>query len=194
MFGSRIVVADEDPVFRKNLKEMLQKGGYLVTQEVGDGQSAIRAIRSVEPDLVILNAQLPVTDGLEVARIVEESHLAPVILIANRSRQDLMQQAKKSSAMAFLAKPVSELNLFAAIELALTNYEKVSSLQREVAELKNILATRKVIEKAKGLLMNQLGISEEGAFKKLQQQSMKTRTSMKSVAEAIIVAHEIQKQ
>lgn len=192
MFGSRIVVADEDPIFRKSLKDMLQKGGYLVTHEVGDGQSAIRAIRSVEPDLVILNAQLPVTEGIEVAKIVEESHLAPVILIANRSRQNLLEQAKKTSAMAFLVKPISELNLFAAIELALANYEKVTSLQKEVTELKNTLASRKVIEKAKGLLMNRLGINEEGAFKKLQQQSMKTRTSMKSVAEAIIVAYEVE--
>lgn len=191
MFGSRIVIADEDPTFRKNLKDMLQKGGYIVTQEVSDGQSAIRAIRSIEPDLVILNAQLPVTDGIEVARIVEESQLAPVILIANRNRQDILQQAQKTSAMAFLAKPVNELNLFAAIELALINYARVTTLQREVEELKNTLANRKVIEKAKGLLMSQLGISEDAAFKKLQQQSMKNRTSMKTVAEAIIVAYDV---
>lgn len=194
MLGSRIVVADEDSIFRKNLKDMLQKGGYQVTQDVGDGQSALRAIRSLEPDLVILNAKLPVTDGIEVAKIVEESQLAPVILIANHNRQDILQQAKKTAAMAFLTKPVNEMNLFAAIELALTNYERVTSLQREVTELKSILNTRKVVEKAKGLLMQQLKISEDQAFKKIQQQSMKTRMSMKSVAEAIIVAHEIEKE
>ncbi|GAW91648.1 ANTAR domain-containing response regulator [Calderihabitans maritimus] len=190
MFGSRIVLADADPAFRKNLKEMLTKAGYIIVAEAGDGLSALKAIKSMHPDLAILDARLPVKDGLEVAKIIEEDRVAPVLLLTAYNHKDIVQQAKDSWVFAYLVKPVNEANLFPAIEIAIANYRRMLSLEREIHRLKETLETRKLVERAKGILMEVLDLSEAEAFKKIQKESMNKRTSMRQIAQSIIVAYE----
>lgn len=191
MNGTRIVIADDDSTFRKNLKLMLTKAGYVVTGEAEDGLSALKIIRSREPELVILNSKLGVVDGFEVAKIVEEDRLAPVLLLANYNQQELLSKAKDCMISAILVKPIDEANLFSTIEITLFNNIRVVKLQKQVQELTETLESRKVIERAKGILMENLGISETEAFKRIQKQSMNKRASMKAIADAIIMANDL---
>ena len=193
MNGTRIVIADGDSTFRKNLKGMLTKAGYVVTGEAEDGLSALKIIRSREPELVILNSKLAVMDGFEVAKIVEEDRLAPVLLLANYDQQELLSKAKDCMISAILVKPIDEINLFSTIEITLLNHVRVIKLQKQVQELKETLESRKVVERAKGILMENLGISETEAFKRIQKQSMNKRASMKAIADAIIMANDLSK-
>lgn len=193
MNGTRIVIADSDNSFRKNLKGILTRSGYTVAGEAEDGLSALKLVRSREPELVILDSKLPVKDGLEVAKIIEDDKLAPVLLLAHYSQQELLTKARDYMISAFMVKPIDEMHLIPTIELAIANYEKVSKLQKQVQELKETLESRKVVERAKGILMETLGLPEKEAFKRIQKQSMNKRTSMKAIADAIIVAHELSK-
>lgn len=191
--SARIVIADGDPIFRKNLKALLTKSGYLVIGEAGDGLSALKLIRNFEPDIVVLDTDLPSSDGMELIRILGEDQVAPIILTSSAHHRETMAKAKEAWVFAYLAKPFAESNLIASIEIALANHDKLIRLQREVTELRETLETRKIVEKAKGILMNSMKISEEEAFKKLQKESMNKRISMRQVAEAVIVAFDLNK-
>jgi len=187
----RVIVIENDATWRKNIKGILAKMGYWVIGEADDGQSGLKMVRSRQPDLVIIEAFLPGLDGHEVAQIISEDKLAPVILIASSTKQNLIEKAKTAKVFAFLMKPELESNLIPAVELALTNYQEIIRLENEVKELKETLETRKVIERAKGILMETMGIAETEAFKRIQKQSMNKRISMRAVAEAIILAHNL---
>lgn len=191
--SARIIIADGDPIFRKNLKALLTKGGYLVIGEAGDGLSALKLIRNVEPDLVILDTHLPSADSMELIKILGEDQLAPLILVSTAHHQETMAKAKEAWVFAYLAKPFQESNLLASIEIALTNYDKLMSLKREVTELRETLETRKIVEKAKGIMMRSMELTEEAAFKKMQKESMNKRVSMRQVAEAVIMAFDLNK-
>ncbi|MCL6635705.1 MAG: ANTAR domain-containing protein [Peptococcaceae bacterium] len=187
----RIIVVDSDATWRKNIKAMLAKMGYYVIGEAEDGMTGLKLVRARQPDLVIIEAFLPGMDGHEVARIIHEDKLAPVILIASSTQQNLIEKAKLARVFAFLVKPELEYNLIPAVELALTNYQEIIKLEEKVKELKETLETRKIIERAKGILMETLKVSETEAFKRIQKQSMNKRISMRAVAEAIILAHNL---
>lgn len=191
MGEQRIIVVDSDATWRKNIKAMLAKMGYYVIGEAEEGMTGLKLVRTRQPDLVIIEAFLPGMDGHEVARIIHEDKLAPVILIASSTQQNLIEKAKLARVFAFLVKPELEYNLIPAVELALTNYQEIIKLEEKVKELKETLETRKIIERAKGILMETLKVPETEAFKRIQKQSMNKRISMRAVAEAIILAHNL---
>jgi response regulator NasT len=184
---SRIVLVDSDAVWRKNIKAILTRAGYWVIGEAADGLSALKMVRSRQPDLLVISAELPGMDGLEVARIVHEDKLAPVVVLAAGQSQGLLERAKNARVAALLSKPVDEGSLLPAIEISLVNYQEIVRLEKEVEDLKNALETRKLVERAKGILMETLGITETEAFRRIQKQSMNKRVSMRQVAEAIIL-------
>lgn len=191
MGEQRIVLIDNDATWRKNIKAMLAKMGYWVIGEAEDGLTGLKLVRARQPDLVVVEAFLPGMDGHELARIIHEDKLAPVILVASSTQQNLVEKAKLARVFAFLLKPELEYNLIPAVELALTNYQEIVKLEEEIKELKDTLESRKVIERAKGIIMETMKVSETEAFKRIQRQSMNKRISMRAVAEAIILAHNL---
>ncbi len=191
MAEQRIVLVDGDSSWRKNLKSMLTKLGYWVVGETGDGLSALKMIRSRQPELVIIDAGIPGMDGFEVAKILHEDKLAPVIVLVSAHSQSMVEKAKEARVSALLIKPVDEAGLLPAIELALANYVEIVRLETKVKELKELLETRKLLERAKGILMETMGLSEAEAFRRMQRQSMNKRISMRQVAEAVILAQNL---
>lgn len=191
MYGSHIIIADSDTVLQKRLKLILTKAGYSVVGMAEDSLSSLKLIRSRHPDLIILDANLPGVGGMEVAKVIGESRIAPVVMLISHYQKELIQKCKDSWIFAYVVKPVNEDNLLSSMEIALLNYQKMLSLENQVKELKDTLESRKIVEKAKGMLMKQLGLSEAEAFKKIQKQSMNKRTTMKAIAEAIILAYEM---
>lgn len=194
MDRSKIFVALADAALRKRIKQILTKEGYLVTGEAEDGPLALRQIRALAPDMVITEAELPGMGGMEVAKIIAEDRLAPVLLVASSLHGDFVQRARESWVFALVSPPVQASNLIPAVESAMLNFRKIVRLEEEVDKLKETLQTRKLVEKAKGILMETLGLPEAEAFRRIQKQSMDKCTSMKAIAEAIILAHELQNQ
>ncbi|MBO8138029.1 MAG: ANTAR domain-containing protein [Desulfotomaculum sp.] len=193
MEGQRIILAEADTSCRSNIKSILVKAGYMVIGEAKDGVTAIKMVRSRQPDLAIIDLSLPGMGGMEVAKILNEDKLAPVILTANSYRQELLDKIRGVRVQGFLIKPLEESSLVPAVELALANYHEMVKLEEKVKELNVKLENRKIIEKAKGILMETMRLTEEQAFKKLQKQSMNKRVSMRAVAEAVIMAHNLKK-
>lgn len=189
--NQRIIIVDADEIWRKNLKTMLVKLGYLIVGEATDGPGALKLMRARHPDLLVIHDQLPGLNGLEVARILYEDKLGPVVITTDYIRQDLIEKAREARVFSVMAKPIEENSLLPAVELALGNYQEIIRLEKQIKELKDTLENRKLVEKAKGILMKSMGISEEEAFKRIQRQSMNKRLSMRAVAEAIILAHNI---
>ncbi len=187
----RIFIASADPSARQNLKYMLIREGYLVAGEAPDGSQALRIVRTLQPDLVILDSELQGTSALEVARIVEEDRVAPIILLTSTWHRNLILRTREFPIFAYLIKPVQESTILPAVEAALANYQKMARLELEISKLKDTLASRKVIERAKGILIDTMGLSEAEAYRRMQRQSMDRCVPMKSIAEAIIVAHEL---
>jgi len=188
---ARVVIADPDAQSRKALKSILQQAGHLVTGEAEDGLTALKLIRTRQPDLVILDARMAVMDGSEFAYIVEEDGLAPIILLTSGDQFAIQKETDEQQLFAYAIKPVTEQSLLPVIDIVIKNYTRIRNLEQEVSRLKDVIATRKLVEKAKGILMDSYKMTENEAFKKIQKQSMNKRVSMKSVAKAIILAHEI---
>ncbi|SHF44279.1 response regulator receiver and ANTAR domain protein [Desulfofundulus australicus DSM 11792] len=191
MAEQRIVLVDSDATWRKSIKAVLTKLGYWVVGEAADGLSGLKLVRSRQPDLLIIEAGVPGMDGLEVARILHEDKLAPVVVLVSSMSPGLLEKAKEARVSALLTKPVDESTLLSAVELALANYQEIIKLESQVQELKEALETRKLVEKAKGILMETLGLTEAEAFRRMQKSSMDKRISMRQVAEAIILAHNL---
>jgi response regulator NasT len=191
MAEQRIVLVDSDPNWRKSLKSMLTKLGYWVVGETGDGLNALKMVRTRQPELVIIDAGIGGMDGFEVARIIHEDKLAPVIVLTSSHSQAMIEKAKEARVSALLGKPLDEMSILSAIELALANYGEIVKLESKVKELKELLETRKLLEKAKGILMETMGLSEAEAFRRMQKQSMNKRISMRQVAEAVILAQNL---
>ena len=191
MGGIRIVIADSDAQTRKSLRSILSQAGHVVVGEADDGLAALKLVRTRQPDLVILDAKMAVMDGAELGYIVEEDGLAPVILMTAGEKLRINEQNSEQQSFAYIVKPVTEHSLLPLIDLVIKNYRKIKTLEQEVVKLKDSIETRKFVEKAKGILMDTNKMSESEAFKRIQKQSMNKRVSMKSVAKAIILAHEI---
>jgi len=188
MYGLRIVLADPDPVFRVHLKEKLIKTGYTVVAEASDGRSALQLIFNIQPDLVILNLQLPGRSGLKIAQIITEQRVAPVILMAELDKQDELQDALQHWAFSYILKPVDEINLFPAIAVCVAGFSKLCQVEQENRKLRETIETRKILDKAKGLLIEFKGMTEQQAFKYIQKVSMDKCMPIKSVARQIIMA------
>ena len=186
----RIVIAEDEPVTCLDIKEMLAEEGFVVIGTCGDGESALELARQSKPDLVLLDVKMPVLGGIEAAGIICRERLAPVLLMTAYSSPEFIEQAAASGVLAYIVKPVTKNALIPACHIALRRYQEFSLLQDENAELAQALEARKVIEKAKGLLMKKYVLSEEKAFKKIRQISMEKNRTMKEVAEALIISLE----
>lgn len=187
----RIVVGDSQSRSRKRLKELLTKNGYLVIGEAEDALTTLRLIRAIQPELVILDGDLPGMSVLDLAHVIEEDKLAPVLLITQTMPRQFMEQTREAWALAFLVRPITEGTLIPAVEAAVSKYRKTIALEREIQQLKMKLETRKIVDQAKGILMEKLGISENEAHRRLQKQSMDKCISMREIAEAIILSNDL---
>ena len=190
MERTRIVIADDESIIRMDLREMLSNLGYLVIGEVGDGLSAVNLSRELRPDLVIMDIKMPDMDGIEAARILTEAKIAPVLLLTAYSQRELVTRAREAGVVGYLVKPFQESDLVPAIEVALARFAEFNALEKEVGDLQEALETRKLVDRAKCILMDSQDLAEADAFRKIQKMSMNTRKPMKEVAEAIILAHE----
>jgi AmiR/NasT family two-component response regulator len=184
----RVIIAEDEALIRLDLKEMLEEEGYSVVAEVGDGQQAVDRATELRPDLVILDIQMPVLDGLSAAEQIASARIAPVIVLTAFSQRELVERARDAGAMAYLVKPFSKNDLVPAIEVARARFSEMTALDSEVRTLEERLETRKVVEKAKGLLMAEQGISEAEAFRWIPRTAMNQRTSMKALAQSIVDA------
>ncbi len=191
---TRIIIADDESIIRADLREMLTNLGYLVIGEVGDGRSAVNLARELRPDIVIMDIKMPDMDGIEAAKILTEEQIAPVILLTAYSQQDLVERAREAGVVAYLVKPFQEADLAPAIEVALARFKEFQTLRKEVADLKLAFETRKLVDRAKGILMDTQGLTEADAFRKIQKMSMNLRKPMREVAEAIILANQAGKE
>ncbi len=194
MKRTRILIADDESLILMDLREMLANLGYLVVGEANDGQSAVNMARELRPDLVVMDIKMPDMDGIEAAKVLTEERLAPVLLLTAYSQQDLIERAKEAGVVGYLVKPFRESNLAPAIQITLARFEEFQALQKEVDNLTEALETRKVVDRAKGILMDTQGLSEHDAFRRIQKMSMNTRRPMKEIAEAIILAHEVEEE
>ena len=190
MDRTRVIIADDESIIRMDLREMLTNLDYLVVGEVGDGRSAVNLARELKPDVVIMDIKMPDMDGIEAARVLTEEHIAPVILLTAYSQKDLVERAKVAGVVGYMVKPFREADLGPAIEVALARFKEFETLHNEVDDLQLALETRKLVDRAKGILMDSQGLTESDAFRKIQKMSMNTRKPMKEVAEAIILAHQ----
>ncbi len=188
---TRIVIAEDDSVIRMDLKEELQCQGYLVVGDAGDGQSAVNLARELRPNLVVMDIKMPEMDGISAAEILTREKLAPVVLLTAYSDEELIERARNAGVVHYVTKPWRASDLKPAIEIALSRFQEFRSMETKVRDLEDHLATRKVVEKAKGVLMEKHGISEQEAFRRIQKASMNNRKSMKDVAEAILLAEEL---
>ena len=193
MAKTRVVIADDESIIRLDLREMLTNLGYLVVGEAGDGQSAVNLARELKPELVIMDIKMPNMDGIAAAKILTEEHIAPVLLLTAFSQQDLVERAKEAGVVGYIVKPFREQELVPAIEVALERFREFRALEQEVADLKEAFETRKLVDRAKGLLMDSQGLTEAEAFRKIQKMSMNSRKSMREVAEAILLTHQVEK-
>ena len=194
MERARVMIADDESIIRMDLREMLTNLGYLVVGEAGDGRSAVNLARELKPDVAIFDIKMPGMDGIEAARILTEEKIAPVVLLTAYSQRDLVERAKEAGVVGYITKPMRESDLTPAIEVAMARFSEFRALEKEVGDLKEALETRKLVDRAKGVLMDTQELTEAEAFRKIQKMSMNKRRPMKDVAEAIILAHQTREQ
>ena len=188
---TRIILAEDDTVIRMDLKEELQRQGYLVIGDVGDGLSAINLTRELRPDLVVMDIKMPEMDGIAAAETLTREKLAPVVLLTAYSDEELIERARNAGVVHYVTKPWRQSDLKPAIEIALSRFREFREMETKVKDLEDHLATRKVVERAKGVLMDKYKLTEQEAFRRIQKLSMNNRKSMKEVAEAILLAEEL---
>ncbi len=184
----KIVIADDEAVIRMDLKEILREAGHEVVGETANGRRAVAIVRDMHPDLVIMDIKMPDMDGIEAARLIAADHLAPVLLLTAFDDAELIERAKDAGVLAYLVKPVEEKNLFPAMEIALSRWQEMQSLEEELFAMRDSLETRKLLDRAKGILMQAHNISEAEAYRRMQRYSMEKRLSLKEVAAAVVKA------
>lgn len=194
MERKRVVIADDESIIRMDLREILNDLGYLVVGEAGDGRSAVNLGRELRPDIVIMDIRMPDLDGIEAAKILTEERIAPVLLLTAFSQQHLVDRAKEAGVVGYIVKPFRESDLAPAIEVALARFEEFRTMEQEVDDLKEALEARKLVDRAKGILMDTQGLSEADAFRRIQKMSMNMRKPMKEIAQAIILTHEAENE
>lgn len=182
----RVLIAEDEVLIRMDLAEMLGEEGYDVVGEASDGQEAVELTERLRPDLVIMDVKMPHRDGIDAAAEIAGKRIAPIVVLTAFSQRDLVERAREAGAMAYLVKPFSVTDLIPAIELAVSRFDEFAALEREVATLSERLETRKLIERAKGLLQIKQGLSEPEAFTWIQRAAMDRRTTMKRVAEVVL--------
>jgi response regulator NasT len=182
----RVLIAEDEALIRLDLREMLEEEGYLVVAEVGDGASAVRRAEELRPDLCILDVKMPALDGLSAAEQIVGARVAPVVILTAFSQRDLVERAKEAGVMAYLVKPFEKKDLVPAVEMALSRFAQIVALEGEVSDLQGRLEARKLVDRAKGILQAQHGMSEPEAFRWVQRASMDSRRSMRAVAQDVV--------
>jgi response regulator NasT len=186
MAAKRVVIAEDEPLIRLDLRESLEEEGYVVVAEAGNGEEAVEMVRRHRPDVAILDIKMPEVDGLAAAREIVGERLAAVVILTAFSQRDLVEQARDAGALAYLVKPYQQTELVPAIELAVARFRELVALSEQSESLADQLETRKVVDRAKGRLMDKYDMGEQEAFRFLQQTAMSSRSSMKAVAEKVV--------
>ncbi|MCD8198875.1 MAG: response regulator [Phascolarctobacterium sp.] len=184
----RILLADDEAILRLDLREMLTEAGHEIAGEAANGEEAVNMARSLKPDFIIMDVKMPGMDGITAAEIIASENIAPVLLLTAYSQQDIVDKAKDAGVIGYLVKPVREEQLFPAMEIAVSRFAEIQTLNKEVGNLKESLETRKLLDRAKGILMTAHGMTEQEAYRKMQQFSMSKRITLKELAEKIIDA------
>lgn len=186
----RILIAEDEALIRTDLAEMLAEQGYDVVGQASDGQQAVALAEQLRPDLAIFDVKMPVMDGLAAAEAVGNQRICPVIMLTAFSQKELVERARDAGVMAYVVKPFSASDVLPAIEVAASRWAELTALESEVADLGERLETRKAVEKAKGVLMKKLKISEAEAFRWIQKTAMDRRMGMREVADAVVAGME----
>ena len=182
----RVVIAEDEAIIRMDLRETLEEEGYVVVGETGRGDKAVELVRDLQPDLVILDVKMPGIDGLEAAGIITAEKLCGVLILTAFSQREVIEQARDAGALAYLVKPFQKSDLIPAIEVAIGRFRELRNLTGEIDALGEQLEARKLIDRAKGLLMDECGLKESEAFTFIQRTAMSERTRMREVAERIL--------
>ena len=184
----RILIADDESIRLMSLRKQLAALGHRVIAEASNGEEAVALAAAMQPDLAILDIKMPVADGIEAAQRITQSRPIPIILLTAYNEAELVERAAQANISAYLMKPVAEEDLLPAITLALIRFRQFEALRREVSDLREALEARKIIERAKGILVRRLDLTEEEAFRRLQKQSQDSNRKLAEVAEAIVMA------
>lgn len=182
----RIVIADDEALICMDLREMLEEAGHIVVGVGSDGVEALDLVKEKKPDLVILDVKMPRLDGIQTAKMIAHDNAAPVVLLTAFGDEDIIEKAKKSMVFGYVMKPVDERNLFPAIQIAVSQFRQKSEIVNRVKDMEREFAARKIIDRAKGLLMDYYHISEEDAYRRMQQTSMKRGIALSDVAQKIV--------
>lgn len=181
-----IVIAEDEAIIRLDLRELLEEEGYTVVGEAGRGDQAVELVRSLRPDVVILDVKMPGMDGIEAARHITAEQICAVLMLTAFSQREVIEQARDAGALAYLVKPFQKTDLVPAIELAIARFGETKALAQEVSELTERLEVRKIIDKAKGRLIDAHGMKEADAFAFIQKSAMTGRTTMRAIAESVL--------
>jgi AmiR/NasT family two-component response regulator len=184
----RILIADDESIRMMSLRKQLAALGHRVVAEASNGAEVVALAAATQPDLAILDIKMPVTDGIEAAQQITRARPIPIILLTAYNEAELVERAAQANISAYLMKPVAEEDLLPAITLALIRFRQFEALRREVSDLREALEARKIIERAKGILVRRLDLTEEEAFRRLQKQSQDSNRKLAEVAEAIVMA------
>ncbi|ABW11472.1 response regulator [Frankia sp. Mgl5] len=182
----RVLIAEDEALIRLDLREMLQEEGYEVVGEAGDGETAVALAGKLRPDLVILDVKMPKMDGIDAGARIAKERIAPVVILTAFSQRELVERAREAGAMAYVVKPFQKKDLLPTIEMAMSRFTEIVSLEAEVEDLQGRLEARKIIERAKGVLQTEHGMTEPDAFRWIQRTSMNQRRTMRAVAEAVL--------
>lgn len=181
-----VVVAEDEALIRLDIVEILKDQGFEIVAETDNGKTAVELAEKHQPDLVLMDVKMPIMDGIEAAEAISEKQLAPVVLLTAFSQKELVDRATEAGAMAYVVKPFTPNDLIPAIEVAISRYEQIRALEKEVSSIKEQFETRKLVDRAKSLLITKMGLSEPEAFRWIQKTSMDRRLSMREVAETIV--------
>lgn len=181
-----VIVAEDEALIRLDLVELLTEEGYEVVGEAGDGEEVVKLARELEPDLVIMDVKMPKMDGITAAEIIAEERIAPIVMLTAFSQRDLVERARDAGAMAYVVKPFGASDVIPAIEIAMGRFQELKAIEDELVSLEERLESRKIIDQAKGILQQDLGLTEPEAFRWIQKTAMDLRKSMRDVAVGVI--------
>ncbi|WP_324652380.1 ANTAR domain-containing response regulator [Georgenia sp. H159] len=182
----RVVVAEDETLIRLDIVETLKEAGFDVVGEAPDGETAVRLVGELEPDVVVMDVKMPGMDGISAAEKIMEDRTCAVVMLTAFSQTELVERARDAGAMAYVVKPFTTADLLPALEIAISRFQEISSLESEIADLNERFETRKRVDRAKGLLMTKMGLTEPEAFRWIQKTSMDRRLTMREVADAVI--------
>jgi len=182
----RVVVAEDETLIRLDIVETLKEAGYDVVGEAPDGETAVRLVTELEPDVVVMDVKMPGMDGISAAEKIMADRTCAVVMLTAFSQTELVERARDAGAMAYVVKPFTTADLLPALEIAVSRFQEISSLESEIADLNERFETRKRVDRAKGLLMTKMGLTEPEAFRWIQKTSMDRRLTMREVADAVI--------